>query len=1786
MVTWTVTDDSGNTTTATQKVTVSDNTNPIITTGNDVEATHETGLCEVGLSITPATATDNCNVGSPVGTRDDGRGLDEPFPVGTTLISWKVQDVNGNSAEEVIQAVIVEDNEPPALPELEDIIWGCEYTVEAPTAIDNCSGEVTATTTDPHTYSEEGTYTINWNFEDEHGNISTTSQTISIQPIKVETSKLNVLCNGLATGEVEASATGGVAPLTYDWGSLGTGAKKTDLPAGTYTVTVSDVNGCMSAPIEVIVDEPDTFVDITGVQTTAGCYQQNNGTATVSVQGGVGNYTYLWDGVEGDSTVGDLSPGNHSVTVTDGNGCSKDRTFTVSQPAELKVTGFLTTETTSFGSATGSATAQLTGGTPNYSFEWSGPNGETYTGQTIRDVPAGTYSLIVTDKNGCNNSNIDGEPVTVEIVDSIEANILPTSVCEDSEDIIRTSYFEVDETTLRGGTAPYTFEWEFEGDGSISTATGIGSHKVTYETIGDKKISVTITDDNGLTFTTTIIQYVGGCFSNDCGSNDLQADDYFVGDTTGTPITSSNCNTTGTKYIYVNIPTNPDRYSLNMELIWSIEDIETGEVENFKEIGCFYEKEAIPDVAQTFEIDYECGDIVKIEGIYFTFSNKKKDECGEGNKPKCYSTNNEATVSSPLFAVAFANELLCNGASNGTVTFRASGGSGNYLLELLDSDGAVVPASPTNGVFNELSAGKYRVKVTDSDSGEIYITKEVEITQPSNPLQVNIDSQTNVSCFGGTDGSATLLAQGGTPDYIYVWPDGQTGPTATNLATGEYEVSILDANGCEIFTTVTIEQPAELIANAGPDQVLGCGFSSTQLDAEENLDENENPVSGTWSIVNGPAGGSFVDATDPKTIFSGNQGTYTLRWSVDCGESDDVKISFTSCSTLDFDGVDDHVNLGDNYGFSSGAFTVEAWIKPKSINGTRTILSKMDVNDASSGFELILVNGVPKVNGIGVSSFTSENVETNRWYHIAVTFDGATAKLYVDGLLLGTENASNPKSTTAPFLLGAIYDSTAPNSPRNLFHGWIEELRIWKKALSQSNIQFMMNQRLKLISNPGSDDPVDGAVIPHRNTDSYTQDASNYNLDSQGKRWYNQKWSDLMGYYQLLVSEVSNGITVDKAIYKVDGRLINITTSQKNTAPLPYVSAKNGSWWNRSSWAEPEVWDTPNSTGINDEKIDWNIAITSHTLQSSLNNQNKDISLLGLISKNGEAGKINMEGSVSLETGKELFISHYLQLDGVIDLNGESQLVQPEGSIVAEVSSGYLDRDQQGTKNSFNYNYWTSPVSLIGNANNSGFIIEEILKDGSNPANPQAISFNYQYHWADGNYSGNTRISKYWLYVFHGEANNYFDWQQLEDNELLNPGIGYSMKGTRGYVPVTNKQNYSFRGKPNNGDISVAVGKDQNLLTGNPYPSAIDSEQFIQDNLGSFNGSIYFWDHFGPENSHYLEEYVGGYAVYNLSGGVSSATSIDSRINANNDTSTKSPPGKYIPVAQAFFVNTKGVTNPTTITYKNKYRAFVPESSSSSQFHAQEDLNPKKGQESNGFKKDTRYKIRLKFESPKGYHRQLLVAADASTTNGFDLGYDAPLIENNVEDMYWLIDDTEFVIQAVPDFNLNQVLPLGIKISEIGDYTIKIDEVENIDAGFDIYLKDLRTDEYFNITKEAYKATAEETGFFNERYQIVFRKELVEKPTEEKPEIVLDDSLLGLQYLKESDEISLFNPDLMNVDFVELYSISGQKIKTFKDVPSEESILLRINQKLSSAVYIVKVYSGEKVISKKVIITK
>lgn len=270
------------------------------------------------------------------------------------------------------------------------------------------------------------------------------------------------------------------------------------------------------------------------------------------------------------------------------------------------------------------------------------------------------------------------------------------------------------------------------------------------------------------------------------------------------------------------------------------------------------------------------------------------------------------------------------------------------------------------------------------------------------------------------------------------------------------------------------------------------------------------------------------------------------------------------------------------------------------------------------------------------------------------------------------------------------------NTTTNRFNGWLDEVRIWNTTLSQQQIQQMMNQE---INNNGGN--VIGATIP---------------LEISGL-----DWNDLDGYYRM---DINCGALTPIA-GNTRGLLRNIYSAQQETAPLPYTSVIDGqSWSTDNTWTHHNVWDPPNSIGIDGTtSIDWNIARISHNINSG----DKDITVLGLISDT-----TNKELTISnplttqdeTNNGQSLRITHYLKLDGNIDLIGESQLIQDENSILDTTSSGKLERDQQGTTNLYNYNYWSSPVSAINtNSNNNDYSVHNILKDGSDTNNPINI------HW-------------------------------------------------------------------------------------------------------------------------------------------------------------------------------------------------------------------------------------------------------------------------------------------------------------------------------------------------------------------------------------------------------------------------------------------------------------------------
>lgn len=208
----------------------------------------------------------------------------------------------------------------------------------------------------------------------------------------------NVTCNGLCDGS--ATATGvGLPPFTFSWAPGGqTIQNPNDLCPGTHTVTAVDANSCQSTAT-VTITEPALLVSQL-TSNNASCNGDCNGDATVTPSGGTQPYTFAWDSASGNqitATASNLCPGTYTVLVTDGNGCTTANTAYISEPAALVIS--TSSVPTSCQSCTdGSATASVSGGTPSYSYFWT-PSGQTT--QTATNLSAGSYTVTVTDAEGC-----------------------------------------------------------------------------------------------------------------------------------------------------------------------------------------------------------------------------------------------------------------------------------------------------------------------------------------------------------------------------------------------------------------------------------------------------------------------------------------------------------------------------------------------------------------------------------------------------------------------------------------------------------------------------------------------------------------------------------------------------------------------------------------------------------------------------------------------------------------------------------------------------------------------------------------------------------------------------------------------------------------------------------------------------------------------------------------------------------------------------------------------------------------------------------------------------------------------------------------------------------------------------------------------------------------------------------------------------------------------------------------------------------------------------------------
>ena len=263
-----------------------------------------------------------------------------------------------------------------------------------------CSSDlIDSSTTQSMTGMCAGNYIVT--VADANGCYTTDSGNLS-QPTALSSAVIgnDASCSASCDGDATVIGSGGTSPYTYLWSDGQSSATATGLCAGDYTVTVSDFNGCSSIG-SVTINEP-AFLTISISGNDVSCNGASTGSATVVAGGGTSPYSYIWSEGSVLAINDSLIAGNYSVTVTDANGCTINSSVMVSEPTSIVIS--TTVVNPACGASDGKITASVTGGTSPYSYLWN----DSSTTSIITGLPAGSYSLTVTDFNGCEQSSVVG----------------------------------------------------------------------------------------------------------------------------------------------------------------------------------------------------------------------------------------------------------------------------------------------------------------------------------------------------------------------------------------------------------------------------------------------------------------------------------------------------------------------------------------------------------------------------------------------------------------------------------------------------------------------------------------------------------------------------------------------------------------------------------------------------------------------------------------------------------------------------------------------------------------------------------------------------------------------------------------------------------------------------------------------------------------------------------------------------------------------------------------------------------------------------------------------------------------------------------------------------------------------------------------------------------------------------------------------------------------------------------------------------------------------------------
>ena len=663
----------------------------------------------------------------------------------------------------------------------------------------------------------------------------------------------DVLCHGASTGSIDIIIEEGKAPFSYLWSNNATTAKLDQVPAGTYSVIITDANGSQ-VELEGTIIQPSPFV-VNPVINPPTCNDSNNGSINLLVTGGTGETNITWANQSTGSQLEHIGAGNYTAKISDANGCEIVEEFKIDPLSALAVE-INTTDPTCQGLVDGMITVKATGGEMPYTYNWSDQS----TANFRKDLSAGQYEFTVTDANGCSLSE------TIELFNAYKLSIdasLTQLTCNTKGAI---------SLAPAGGVEPYFYHWTNGATTSLIENLNSGEYQVmvtdengcevegnySLESTSSIIISETVTQPNCDTKGAISLAFQGGSepysilWNN--GATDNSIENLEPGIYTAEVQDQNNCQVTFSATIEDISTINVDATIVeptcntssngsislllsggleNNHILWST-GATTSEITNLpagdynvtisEEGGCEITKSYTLTPISILSLNSEitaasCSEPtgaidVILEGaaapITYMWSNGEKTEdltnLSEGSY-YLYVRDANGCVNSRTFSVPVDNNNLdatiqatqtsCLEDGSGAIDMQVSGGTAPFTY--LWSNGAITED------LSGLIAGDYQVSITDANNCSI--SKEASIT--SKAISV-YGYQINPKCPGSTDGAIYLTPYDGVAPYTFNWENGASSSQLTGLSAGYHTVTVTDATGCATTKSFLLADPLPL----------------------------------------------------------------------------------------------------------------------------------------------------------------------------------------------------------------------------------------------------------------------------------------------------------------------------------------------------------------------------------------------------------------------------------------------------------------------------------------------------------------------------------------------------------------------------------------------------------------------------------------------------------------------------------------------------------------------------------------------------------------------------------------------------------------------------------------------------------------------------------------------------------------------------------------------------------------------------------------------------------------